>query len=86
MKQWLAELFLSWREKADTFKWLFFAALAVLVLLNVVIHPHHPHVHEESYVGFWPVFALGVGLVLIYLVKKILSHLVSVPEDFYESD
>jgi hypothetical protein len=63
---------------------LFFAALGVLVLLNVFIHPHHPHFGLETLPGFWALFGLA-GAVLLAKGAKGLAHTVlGKPEDYYE--
>jgi hypothetical protein len=62
---------------------IFFALLAVIALLGVVVKNHHPHFGVDAYPFFWPVFGLGVGLVLVFVVKKIIQPLIKRPEDHY---
>ncbi len=63
---------------------LMFAALALLVLLNLFIHPHEPHFGLDAYAGFWAVFGL-VGAVVLGRAAKGLAHTVlGKNEDFYE--
>jgi len=63
---------------------LMFAALALLVLLNLFIHPHEPHFGIDAYAGFWAVFGL-VGAVVLGRAAKGLAHTVlGKDEDFYE--
>ena len=54
---------------------LFFAALGVLVLLNVFIHPHDPHFGLDKLPGFWALFGLA-GAVLLAKGAKGLAHTV----------
>jgi hypothetical protein len=61
-----------------------FAALALLVGLNLFIHPHEPHFGLDAYPGFWALFGL-VGAVALGRAAKGLAHTVlGRPEDYYE--
>jgi hypothetical protein len=63
---------------------LMFAALGLLVALNLFIHPHEPHFGIDAYAGFWAVFGL-VGAVVLGRAAKGLAHTVlGKDEDFYE--
>jgi peptidoglycan/LPS O-acetylase OafA/YrhL len=62
---------------------LFLAILLVVAVLGVVVPNHHPHFGYDAYPLFWPVFGLGAGLVLIFVVKKIIQPLIKRPEDHY---
>jgi hypothetical protein len=84
MQESLGRFFMRARQHPRLWLLLFIIYLAVLVAINFVFRPHHPHIHAEVYVGFWPLFGLGVGLIMAYVVKVVIAHLVSVPEDFYE--
>jgi hypothetical protein len=70
-------------EKTRTWKILFFALLGVTVVLNLVIPNHHPHFGLDKIPGFWPVFGLVVGIVMVFFVKKIVQPLIKRPEDHY---
>ncbi|MDR2367059.1 MAG: hypothetical protein LBF58_02965 [Deltaproteobacteria bacterium] len=61
----------------------FFAILLVIAALGVVIPNHHPHFGVDSYPFFWPVFGLVAGLVMVFVVKKIIQPLIKRPEDHY---
>jgi hypothetical protein len=61
---------------------LFLAALLVVAAAGLTKN-HHPHFVYDAYPFFWPVFGLGVGLVLIFIVKKIIQPLIKRPEDHY---
>jgi len=62
---------------------LWFGLLALLLFLNIFIHPHHPHFVVDVYWGFWAVFGLGVGVIMIYVMKRIIQPLIVRKEDYY---
>ncbi|MDR1080277.1 MAG: hypothetical protein LBQ79_04795 [Deltaproteobacteria bacterium] len=70
-------------ERIRTWRIIFFLALAVIALLNLVITNHEPHFGLDRYPFFWPVFGLVVGTVMVFLVKKIVQPLIGRPEDHY---
>ena len=70
-------------DKVKIWRMLFFAVLAILVVLNFVVPNLHPHFVVDKYPGFWPVFGLVVGVIMIFLVKKIIQPLIKRPEDYY---
>ncbi len=74
------------RRKSSMWLKALFGFLAVLVVLNVFIHPHHPHFGLDKYPGFWAAFGLGFGVVMILVLKKGLGPLVGKPEDYYDRD
>ncbi len=74
--EWQNSLFRFWRK-------VFFAALIVFVALNVFIRPVEPHFGLDQYPGFWAVFGLGVGLVMIFVMKRIIQPLIVRKEDYY---
>jgi hypothetical protein len=77
---------LQWgRDHHNILKWLLFAWLAALVGLNVLIYPHHPHFELEKIPGFWAGFGVAIGLAFVFILKKIIFHIISRSEDFYES-
>lgn len=63
---------------------LFFAVLAVLVGLNFVIHPHHPHFGLDKFAGFFAGFGLFVGLGMVIIMKKLIQPLIARDEDYYD--
>lgn len=69
-------LFVFWRK-------LFFAALTLFVIVNLFIRPAEPHFGLDTYPGFWAVFGLGVGLVMIFVMKRIIQPLIVRKEDYY---
>jgi hypothetical protein len=69
---------------AKRFRNLFFAALGVLVLLNVFIHPHHPHFGLETIPGFWALFGLAGAVILAKGAKGLAHTVLGKDENFYE--
>ena len=69
-------LYRLWRK-------VFFAALALFVVLNLFIRPVDPHFDLDQYPGFWAVFGLGVGLAMIFVMKRIIQPLIVRKEDYY---
>jgi len=69
------------RNNARAFKILLYAVLAVLVGLNVVILPRHPHFEGEGVPGFWAVFALVAAIGMVVVLKKIVYPLLARPEE-----
>jgi hypothetical protein len=61
-----------------------YAVLAVMVVLNFLIYPHHPHFGAEKIPGFWAVFGLGVAVVLARLAKGAAHTFLGKDVDFYD--
>jgi antibiotic biosynthesis monooxygenase (ABM) superfamily enzyme len=61
----------------------FFLVLIVIALLNLVIRIQHPHFGIDKYPFFWAAFGLIVGVVMVFLVKKIIQPIIKKPEDYY---
>ncbi len=70
-------------ERRRTWRLVLFCVLGLTVVLNVLVPNHHPHFGVDVYPGFWPVFGLGIGLVMVFFVKKIVQPLIKRPEDYY---
>jgi antibiotic biosynthesis monooxygenase (ABM) superfamily enzyme len=70
-------------ERLRTWRIVFFLALAVVAALNLVITTHEPHFGVDAYRLFWPAFGLVTGVVMVFLVKKIIQPLIKRPEDHY---
>lgn len=66
-------------------KWLFFAELGLLVVLNLFIHNHHPHFALEKFTGFWAVFGLAASLVLGKVAKGLAHTVLGKDESFYDA-
>ncbi len=83
-QQGLGGLFAKMSENTKTLKIIFFAVLAVLVLLNFVIYSHHGHFwHLDEYPGFFAAFGLFVGLGMVIIMKKIVQPFIARKEDYY---
>ena len=63
---------------------LFFAALGLLMLLNVFIHPHHPHFGLEAIPEFWALFGLAGAVILAKGAKGLAHTVLGKDENFYE--
>lgn len=62
---------------------IFFGMLAALLILNLFIQPLHPHFGVDRYPWFWAAFGLIVGLVMIFVMKRIIQPLIVRSEDYY---
>ncbi|MCL2028926.1 MAG: hypothetical protein FWG97_00675 [Deltaproteobacteria bacterium] len=79
-----------WLEKnraplrAKAWKKALILLLGHLAMANFILRPREPHFGLDSLPLFWPVFGLAAGLVMIFLVKKIIQpYLLERPEDYY---
>ncbi len=61
-----------------------YVVLAVMVVLNFLILPPHPHFGAEKIPGFWAVFGLGVAVALARLAKGAAHTFLGKEVDFYE--
>lgn len=61
----------------------FIAFLALCLAANCVLRPHEPHFGFDAYFGFWALFGLGVGLLMIVVMKRLVQPLIVRPEDYY---
>jgi hypothetical protein len=84
MDQHLTPSPLPMSTAAKRFRNLFFAALGVLIVLNVVIRPHHPHFGLEELPGFWSFFGLAGALILAKGAKGLAHTILGKNEDYYE--
>lgn len=62
---------------------LFFAALVLLLVLNLVIRPEEAHFGWDAYPGAFAAFGLVVGYLLLLILEKIVRPLIARKEDFY---
>ena len=76
--------FIKQLMEAPFLKKAMYAVLAVMVVLNFLIYPHHPHFAAEKIPGFWAVFGLGVAVVLARLAKGAAHTFLGKDVDFYE--
>lgn len=58
-------------------------AMGFLLLLNLFIWPDHPHFGVDVIPWFWAAFGLGVGLLMVYVMKRIIQPLIVRKEDYY---
>jgi len=63
---------------------LMFAAMGLLVVLNLFIHPHEPHFGIDGVPGFWSLFGLAGAVVLGRAAKGLAHTVLGKNEDFYE--
>lgn len=61
-----------------------YAVLTVMVLLNFIITPPHPHFGAEKIPGFWAVFGVAVAVALARLAKGAAHTFLGKDVDFYE--
>jgi peptidoglycan/LPS O-acetylase OafA/YrhL len=72
-------------QAQKTKPWLAFllALLAAIAAAGLAIPNHHPHFGIDAWPFFWPAFGLGLGLVLIFMAKKVIQPILKRPEDHY---
>ncbi len=80
----LGRFFMEMRKHAGLWKWLMFAWLALAIVLNFFIHPHHAHIPEEHYIGFWAGFSLVGALLMGFTLKCVVAEFLKKPEDYYD--
>lgn len=73
------------RQRQQARRWfkVFLVLLVALLGCNAVILPMHPHFGYDAFPGFWAAFGLGVGLVMIFVMKRIVQPLIVRKEDYY---
>lgn len=69
------------RNKADAFKKLLYLVLAIMVVLNFFIRPHHPHFAMEALPTFWAFFGLIGTVVMVVVLKRIIYPILARPEE-----
>jgi len=74
------------RANAKGWKIAMFVFLILLVVLNIFILPHHPHVSAEKIPGFWAAFGFIGAVVMTFVLKKIVFPAICRKEEFYERD
>lgn len=82
----LGQWFETQRHKAAVWFWAFMIFLALLLLTNMFLLPHHPHFSGEHWPGFWALFGFGGAAGLTVVLKKIVAPLLGRPEDVYDRD
>ncbi len=73
-------------QAAHSRRWLIalLVVLAVLAVVNLFLRPEHAHFGYDALPLFWPVFGLGVGLIMVFVMKKIIQPLIVRKEDYYD--
>ncbi len=84
MTQILSQLLRRLHDRWKLLRTAFFILLAVLVGLNVFIRPHHAEFGFDTTPGFWGIFGLVIGLVMVIIMKKIIQPLIARKEGYYE--
>lgn len=79
----LGKILLEQAKKRGQWLRALFSVLAALVALNLFLRPHEPHFVLDAWPGFWAVFGLGVGAVMVFVMKKIVQPLIVRKEDHY---
>ena len=71
--------------KAQNKGWLkvYYALLGLLLLINIFLRPEHPHFGWDIYVGFWAIFGFGVGVPMVFIMKRYVQPLIVRGEDYY---
>jgi len=70
--------------KAAAWKKACLAILGFLALVNFFLRPPEPHFGLDEMLLFWPVFGLIAGVVMVFLVKRIIQpFFLERPEDYY---
>ncbi|NCC77800.1 MAG: hypothetical protein EOM08_15380 [Clostridia bacterium] len=80
----LGELLSNARQCPVFWKYVMYAIMVVLVGLNVVIRPHHPHFPGEWLPGFWAVFALIATIAMVRICKGAAHTFLGKKEGYYD--
>jgi peptidoglycan/LPS O-acetylase OafA/YrhL len=70
-------------ERVRAWRMAMFVVLAAAAALGIVIPNHHPHFVYDAKPLFWPVFGLACGLILVFVVKKVIQPIIKRGEDHY---
>jgi uncharacterized membrane protein len=83
----LAKLIETLIRSRQKLKWIFFAVLALLILLDAIpaiVSKEHAHTRIEHLPGFWSIFGF-VACVLIIVLSKWYGHAgIMTREDYYD--
>ena len=71
------------KERVPSWRKAYYGALAIFVVLNLFLRPHEPHFGLDAWPGFWAVFGFGVGMVMVYVMKRVIQPLIARHEDYY---
>lgn len=62
-----------------------YATLALLILIDIGIHRHHPHFFGDMIPGFWAGFGLFSCILIILFSKWLGNKLLFRPDDYYNN-
>jgi hypothetical protein len=79
----LGAMFERLRDQHKVWRNLFFVVLLLLLALNLVILPDEAHFDLDRLPGFFALFGLIAGAVLVLIMEKIVRPLIARKEDFY---
>ncbi|NCD26491.1 MAG: hypothetical protein EOL86_13000 [Deltaproteobacteria bacterium] len=80
----LGELLGNARQHPVFWKYIMYAIMVVLVALNVIIRPHHPHFAGEWMPGFWAVFSLVATIAMVRACKGAAHTFLGKKEGYYD--
>lgn len=82
----LGQWFENQRYRGVNWFWAFVMGLAVLLIANMFLLPHHPHFAAEHWPGFWALFGFLGAVILAFVMKKVIAPLLAMEEDRYDRD
>jgi hypothetical protein len=80
----LGELLGRARQNLGFWKKVMYAIMILLVGLNVLIYPHHPHFEGEGTPGYWAVFALIATVLMVRICKGAAHTILGKKEGYYD--
>ena len=80
----LDELLGKARQNLGFWKKVMYAIMILLVGLNVLIYPHHPHFEGEGTPGYWAVFALVATVLMVRICKGAAHTILGKKEGYYD--
>jgi hypothetical protein len=80
----LGELLGKARQNLGFWKKVMYAIMILLVGLNVLIYPHHPHFQGEGTPGYWAVFALMATVLMVRICKGAAHAILGKKEGYYD--
>jgi hypothetical protein len=80
----MGRLFEYLRERRVAAKWLFFAVLAILPLIDLFVARHEVHFIGDRIPCFWSVFGLVVSILMIVVWKWLAHAWLERDEDYYD--
>jgi len=80
----LGELLGRARQNPGFWKKVMYGLMVLLVGLNVLIYPHHPHFPGEGKPGYWAVFALVATVAMVRICKGAAHTFLGKKEGYYD--